>query len=174
MDRIRIIGIAFVLFCFVFIGQSRAGGITVDGTWARATAPGAATGAAYMVVKNHGSKDDLLLSVKSSVAKRTEIHTVEMKGGMMDMHRVESVRVPAGGSAELKPGGYHVMMMGLKSPLKEGDTIHVTLKFKNAGEVEVVVPVSKTGKGMEMKSGGMDMNPCNPCNPCGGKGMKGM
>ncbi len=166
MDKIRIIGLAFVLFCFVLIGQARAEEMSVSGAWARATAPTATTGAAYMVVKNHGSKDDLLLSAESSAAKRTEIHTVEMKDGMMDMHQVESVLVPAGGSAELKPGGYHVMMMGLKSPLKVGGTIYVTLKFKNAGEVKVMVPVSKTGKAMEH---GMDMNPCNPCG-----GMKGM
>lgn len=146
-NRFFLISAAFI--GLLFITQSSAAQIEVENAWTRATAPNAKTGAAYMVLKNNGSTDDKLIGAESDVAKKTQIHTAEMKDGMMNMHRVEFILVPGGGSAELKPGGYHVMMMGLKQPLKEGREVHITLKFENAGEIKVTAPVKKAGKNMK-------------------------
>ncbi|MCE7927080.1 MAG: copper chaperone PCu(A)C [Dehalococcoidia bacterium] len=101
--------------------------------------------AAYFTVKNSGSAADRLLSasVDSSIAGMVQLHTMVMEGGTAKMHEVQSIEVPANGSVELKPGGFHVMIMNLKRELKEGETLTIRLKFEKAGMVEVKAPVQQ-------------------------------
>lgn len=92
--------------------------------------------AAYMTIRNTGSADRLL-GVKCDVAQSVELHTVEMKDNVMQMRPVEAIDVPANGQVELKPGGYHVMLIGIKRELKTDEMITVKLRFEKAGEVDV-------------------------------------
>lgn len=131
--------------------------ITVTGAWARTSPMSAANGAAYMVITS--ATDDRLLSASldPSVAEQVEIHeTVMVEGGMtattggmtgdtaapaMEMRPVEAIDLPAGTAVELKPGGYHVMIVGLTSPLEVGQELSMTLTFEQGGDLVVTVPV---------------------------------
>jgi len=102
---------------------------------------GPATGA-FMVIKNNSDATDKLIKAESDVAKMVQIHLSEVDAnGVSSMHEVDGVDIPAGGSAELKPGSYHVMLIGLQQDIKEGDTVSITLTFQNAGKVTVEAPV---------------------------------
>ncbi|GAB4193227.1 MAG: copper chaperone PCu(A)C [Roseiflexaceae bacterium] len=94
-------------------------------------------GAAYMTIRNTGSNADRLLKVEGEVAGNIELHTMSDDGGVMRMRPVENIEIPAGGEAALKPGGLHVMMIGLKRSLKPGDTVGLKLTFQQSGTVEV-------------------------------------
>ena len=117
--------------------------VTVTKQWARTSAEGAEVGAAYMHIEV--SLDDELVgaAVDMSVAMEAQIHEMVMSGGNMTMQEVDSIPAKAGEMLELEPGGYHVMLMGLKKPLVTGETISVTLKFAKAGDVVVEVPVQE-------------------------------
>ena len=128
------------------------GPIAVEAAWARASIT--KNGAAYAKIVNSGKAADRLIAVKSSVAKRVEIHTHIMDGNVMRMRRVDGgIAVPPGGSVTMKPGGYHVMLMGLTRKLVEGERFPVTFVFEKAGEIEAMTEIGKLG---DMKSGGKD------------------
>ena len=102
---------------------------------------GPATGM-FMILKNTGNVDDKLIKAESDAAKMVQIHLTEIDAnGVSSMHEVDGVDIPAGGSAELKPGSYHVMLIGLQRDLKEGDLVTVTLTFQNGGQLVVEAPV---------------------------------
>jgi copper(I)-binding protein/uncharacterized protein YcnI len=114
--------------------------------WARATPPGAQTGAAYLTIVNHGSEPDVLVGGSSPQADRVEFHQSTMDNGIMKMRpATNGVTIPAGGTVELKPDGYHVMLTGLKAPLRSGTMLPVTLRFAKAGSIEVVFAVEPIG-----------------------------
>ncbi len=119
--------------------------IAIQQPWARATAGATPNGAAFMSLRNEGSSADFLVAVASNVAKRVELHQHTMTDGVMQMRRVEKVEVPAGGETALKPGGYHVMLIGLVEPLKSGEQFPLSLTFKQAGQVTVEVTVGSVG-----------------------------
>jgi len=125
------------------------GDLNIHHVWARATAPGAKSGAAYLVIDNNGKAADALKSAAATVAPNTMIHESKMTGGVMTMSHVMALSVPAGASVEMKPGGLHVMLMGLKSPLKAGTSFRLTLSFEHAGDVTVDVPVLAPGKSLQ-------------------------
>jgi periplasmic copper chaperone A len=100
-----------------------------------------ANGAVYVTVTNTGTQADALLSASSDVARTVELHEVKNDGGVMKMRPVAKIDVPAGGKIEMKPGGYHVMLLGLKRDLKKGDKVPVTLKFERGGEVSAEAAV---------------------------------
>ena len=100
-----------------------------------------ATGAAYMKIRNNSSVPDRLLLAQSDVAQSTELHTVEMKDGVMSMHPVDGIEIPAKSEVELKPGGFHIMLIGLTQDLKPGDRFRITLRFAKAGNIDVEVEV---------------------------------
>ena len=102
---------------------------------------GGSNSAAYMIITNQGNEGDRLITVSSDVAQAVEIHISEMKDGVMTMHQVEAVDVPARGQAELKPGGLHVMLIGLKRDLNSGDQVKLTLGFETSGEVVIEAEV---------------------------------
>jgi len=97
--------------------------------------------ALYMTIRNTGSQPDHLLQVKSDVAARIELHTVEKQGNDMVMRQVPSIEVPAGGEVQLMPGSFHVMLFGLTRDLKTGDMVDLTLQFEKAGAVTIKAQV---------------------------------
>ena len=117
-------------------------GVHVHDPYARSAA-GAASGAAFMVIDNHGAADDRLIAARSDIAARVELHTHEQdaQGVMRMIHVEEGFVIPAGGEIALERGGKHVMFLGLHQPLETGDVVPLTLVFENEGEVmlEVVV-----------------------------------
>lgn len=119
------------------------GGIRVQQPFARATP--AKVGGAFMLLQNGGATADRLLKAESPVAASVELHTHVKDGEAMRMRPVESIALPAGGEAKLEPGGYHIMLIGLWQPLKEGTHFPLTLIFEKAGKITVEVPVQKAG-----------------------------
>lgn len=118
------------------------GDLAITSAWARATLPGQKSAGAYLIVTNHGTTADRLTGVASPSADKTEIHTMEVIKDVMTMRPVEGgLEIPAGGSVELKPGGYHIMFMGISEPFADGASVPVTLHFATAGEVELALPV---------------------------------
>jgi copper(I)-binding protein len=97
--------------------------------------------AVYMVIHNDGPVGDRLVGAVADVTKTVELHQTKMEGGMAQMMPVAGIDVPARGMVELKPGGLHVMLIGLKRDLKAGDKFAVTLKFQKSGEVKLTVGV---------------------------------
>ena len=123
-------------------------GLVVEG-WARATASKARNGAAYLMIKNDTGAADKLLSSKSSAAKHASLHNHTMAGSVMKMRPVDAANVPAKGIVMMKPGGLHIMLMGLKAPLKKGATLPLALTFEKAGTVTIDVKIMGMGaKGM--------------------------
>lgn len=121
--------------------------------WARAGMKDG-NSAAYMLVQNGTGADDELIGASSDVAQAVELHLSQMKAdGTMEMIQQQSIALPAGKAVELKPGSYHVMLIGLTRDLKAGDEISLTLKFKNRADLTLTVPV-KDAAGMG--GGGMD------------------
>jgi copper(I)-binding protein len=117
------------------------GGITVSDAWARPSPMMERAGAAYLVIQNNGAAEDRLLSVESDIAKTIELHETKESGGMMEMSPVPNIPVPAGGRTELKPGGLHVMLIGLNRELKAGDKVQLALNFEKAGKIPVTAEV---------------------------------
>lgn len=110
---------------------------TVEDAWARATVPGQPATGAFMTLK--ADSDSTLISVQSAVAKETQIHQSTMNGDVMSMLPVDEVSLPAGEPVVFDANGYHVMLMGLITQVKEGDAVPLTLKIKNAqGEEETL------------------------------------
>ncbi|MGH1353922.1 MAG: copper chaperone PCu(A)C [Thalassovita sp.] len=140
-------------------------GIMVNDPYARVSAKMSSSGAAFMVIENHTGHADHLVSAASDVAEKVELHThkEDSNGVMRMLHVEEGFMLPADGSIEMKRGGHHVMFLGLKKPLKDGDTVHVTLQFEKAGAVEVDVPVDLKRKPMhgKMDHGKMDHGSMN-------------
>jgi periplasmic copper chaperone A len=134
------------LLAFCLIGTAAAEpSIAIANAWSRATPGGAGTGAAFFVIENRGANDDTLLGADAEVADSVELHTHIHDSGVMRMRAIERILVPAGGQATLRPGGDHVMLIGLRAPLVEGQTYTLGLTFALAGHV--VVPVTVKGIG---------------------------
>lgn len=118
--------------------DTKASSLVVSNPWSRETAPRAKTGAGYVVIANTGKTADRLLGGTTTAAERLEVHSVTTENGVMRMRpQKDGVEIPAGGKLELKPGGYHIMFIDLKAPLKAGETLPVTLEFAKAGKVTV-------------------------------------
>jgi len=117
--------------------------IMVKQPWARASI--GKNGAAYVTVINHGKSADNLIGVEAKVAKRVELHTHKNDGGIMRMRHIKSIPVPAQDSVTLKPGGHHIMMLGLTQKLKMGAEFPLTLVFEKAGKVTVQVKIKHAG-----------------------------
>jgi copper(I)-binding protein len=111
--------------------------INVHQAWARATAPGQDVGAAYLMIVS--KKDTNLVKIDTDAAEHTQIHSMTMNNGVMKMRELESLAIPAGKMVNLAPGGMHLMLMGLKKPLKAGEQLALTLQFKDhAGKLSSV------------------------------------
>jgi len=141
----------------------KAGDLVITQGWSRATPGGARTGGGFLTIENKGSAPDKLVSASADVAGKVEVHEMAMNDGVMRMRPVEGgLTIDPGKTVKLAPGGYHLMIMELKSPLKQGDKLPVTLQFEKAGKVTVTLDVqavgaSAPGGGMQMKKMDKDM-----------------
>jgi copper(I)-binding protein len=125
--------------------ETRSGGdVTVQQPWTRAASQGA-TGAGFLAISNRGAAADRLLSASSPAARATELHSMVRDGEVMRMRPVPSIEVPAGQTVTLRPGGLHLMLIGLSGPLREGEAVPVVLRFERAGEVRVELSVQAAG-----------------------------
>jgi copper(I)-binding protein len=132
------------------------GSIAIEHPWARPTPEGARAGAAYLSLQNSGNEADTLLSAETPVSASAQFHETIRDGDIMKMREIRGgVVVPPGGSVSFKPGGYHIMLVGLKQRLDEGQHIPMTLTFAKAGPVRVEVYVEKQ-PGSQPQSGAMN------------------
>ncbi|MGO9544686.1 MAG: copper chaperone PCu(A)C [Rhodomicrobium sp.] len=150
--RLAWIAAAAGLMVTAFAAQAheyRQGDLTIGHPWARPTAGTNKLGAAYLTVKNGGAEADTLLSASSPDAAKAEIHEhIHDANGVMRMRPVEGgLKIPAGETVEFKPGGYHIMLIGLNHNFEEGHAIPLKLSFAHAGDVNVEVKIEKTSSG---------------------------
>ena len=115
--------------------------VEIDGAYARASRPNVPNSAAFFVIKNNSDKDIAITSANSDIAEKNELHTHIKENEMMKMMKIEKLVVPAKSSLELKSGGDHVMLMGLKKELKAGDEISLELSFSDGDKKSIKVPV---------------------------------
>ena len=126
--------------------ETKAGDLTLESAWTRATPEGADVAGGYLVIKNAGSVPDRLVGGSVDFADRVEIHEMVMDGDVMKMRPVAGgLEIPAGGEAILKPGSYHVMFIGLKHGLVEGTEEEGTLSFEKGGSIAVEWAVEAIG-----------------------------
>ena len=121
--------------------------IQIADAWARETVAGQTSTAAYMTVRNGGSGDDRLVGVTAPAPAKAMLHSTQNSGGISRMREMNSgLAIPAKTSVELKPGGSHVMITGLASPLAEGAKLDLRLHFEKSGERRVVVPIASAAR----------------------------
>ncbi|HEX2135957.1 MAG TPA: copper chaperone PCu(A)C [Microvirga sp.] len=126
-----------------------AGPLVVLEPWSRATPSAAKVGAGYLVVENRGTEPDRLLRAEAEICASAEVHQTVSESGVARMTPTDGVAVAPKGRLELKPGGYHLMLTGLKRPLKEGERFAATLVFERAGRVPVTFTVRGIGAGAD-------------------------
>ncbi len=141
MRFIMLFAIGFVITTSAAAHDYMLGDIHIMKPWSRPLPAVSVNGAAYMTLMNKGDSPDRLLSVSTPAANKAEIHNHTMEGGLMKMRPVEAIDIEAKGSTTLEPGGVHVMLMGVRNPLEEGDVFPMTLTFETAGSVDVEVHV---------------------------------
>lgn len=141
---------AVVLFLTVMLAAAgaaaddvRHGVLTISDAWSRATP--ARNGVVYLTVFNNGAEIDRLTGAESPVAARAELHAHSMKDDIMRMQRIDGIELDPGEPAVLAPGGTHIMLLGLKAPLKDGQSFPLTLVFEKGGRVTLDVAVGKAG-----------------------------
>ena len=123
-------------------------GLHIRHPWTRATPPGSQVAAAYLLLRNRAAQAERLLGASTPLAARVEMHDNVKEGEVYRMREFKSLEVPAGGKVEFLPSGKHLMLIGLKRPLKEGERIPLVLRFERAGEVRVEIEVeAMTSKG---------------------------
>jgi periplasmic copper chaperone A len=133
---------ALAISASAFAHDYKVGDIRIDHPYARPTVAAQTAGAVYLSIENRGKNSDQLVSVMSPVSKSAEIHTMSMQGNVMKMREVPKIEIKPAERIVMTPGhGYHIMLIGLKQPLKIGDSFPVSLRFKNAGSVETQVSV---------------------------------
>lgn len=129
----------------------KAGAIEIGTPWSRATPGGAKVAAGYLALRNTGQAEDRLIGGTTEIAGRIELHEMATVDGTMRMRALDKgLAIAPGASVELKPGGYHLMLVDLKQPLKEGQRFKATLTFEKAGPVPVEFEVRSLGAGSHM------------------------
>lgn len=125
-----------------------AGDLKIGHPWSRETAPGQSAGGGFLTITNTGKQTDRLVSATSPAAAQVQIHTVSMTDGIMRMRELPGgLEIPAGATVTLKPGGFHIMLVGLKAPLKQGTMVPAELRFQRAGKVKINFKVEAIGYG---------------------------
>lgn len=134
------------------LASSAGAQVTVDEAWVRATVPGQPVAGAYLKITS--AQAAALVAVQSPAAARAEIHEMKLAGGVMRMRPVARIELPAGRTVELKPGGYHVMLMSIAKPLRPGDTVPITLVVEGADGKRQDVNATATVREMTQATGG--------------------
>jgi copper(I)-binding protein len=142
--------------------EVKAGDLVITQAWSRATPGGAKIAGGYLTIENKGSAPDRLIGGAGDVAGKIEVHEMSMKDGVMTMRPLDKgLTIEPGKTVKLAPGGYHLMLIDLKHPLKQGEQVPITLEFENAGKVNLSLDVQ--GMGAQAPGdgghagGGMDM-----------------
>ncbi len=170
MRKLAMVAIAFAATLACVVGapvsanEVKAGDLVISQAWARATPKGAQVGGGYLTIINTGKTPDTLIGGSTDVAVSVQVHKMSMQNGVMKMRRLENgLTIAPGKTVKLTPSGYHLMLMHLKQPLKQGRKLPITLQFKKAGQVTVSFDIesigaqgsagaSSTGGHMKMKS----------------------
>jgi copper(I)-binding protein len=126
--------------------EFKAGNLQIDHPWTRATPKAAEVAAGFMTITNHGDQPDRLIAASSPISDVGQIHTMVIENDVMKMQELAGgLEIPAGATVELKPKSFHVMFIGLRQELKEGETIEGELVFEKAGKVPVEYTVEAVG-----------------------------
>ena len=128
--------------------EVKIGNLVILEAWSRATP--VATGAAYITVRNDGAAADRLIGASAAIAKMVDLHTTQKENGVMQMRAVDGIDIPPHATVTLKPGEFHIMLMGLAHPLKAGESFPLALTFAKAGAVTVTVMVKAAGASSDM------------------------
>jgi periplasmic copper chaperone A len=157
MTRLALAVAAAILVCGAASSRAEdvtAGSLKISAAWTRATPKGAPVGGGYLTITNTGTAADRLIGGASDLSAHLEVHSMMMENGVMKMRPVDAgIEIKPGQTVELKPGGFHVMFVGLKKPFVQGDHVKATLKFEKAGDVSVDFTV----EGIGAQTGGMQM-----------------
>jgi copper(I)-binding protein len=154
-----------LLACFLVASaradEVRAGDLVITQAWSRATPGGAKIAGGYLTIENKGNAPDRLIGGSADVADKIQVHEMTMNNGVMTMRQLDQgLTIEPGKTVKLAPGGFHLMMLDLKSPLKQGDKVSVTLEFEKAGKVKLSLDVQGLGAQAPAgagNAGGMDM-----------------
>ena len=139
----------FMLAILVSVCTLVASEIKVENPYVRATPPHLPNSTAFMSVINDSNSDIAIIKASSNVSKVVELHTHDMKDGVMKMYQVPQINIPANGKTVLKPGGFHIMFIGLNQPLKVGNEVSLTLEFSNGETKTITAPIKKVMAGMK-------------------------
>jgi copper(I)-binding protein len=140
-----------------FAGEVRAGDLVISQAWSRATPGGAKIAGGYLTIENKGSGPDRLVGGSADIADKIQIHEMAMNNGVMTMRPLDKgLTIEPGKTVKLAPGGYHLMLFDLKSPLKQGDQLPVTLEFEKAGKVKLLLDVQGLGAQAPAGEGGSE------------------
>jgi periplasmic copper chaperone A len=152
IERLGFISMACAAFlAALFVAPARAeevqlGDLVISQAWSRATPGGAKIGAGYLTIENTGSVADRLMGGSGDVAARIEVHEMAMSNGVMTMRPLDKgLAIEPGKTVKLAPGGYHLMLIDLKNPLKQGDKVSLMLEFEKAGNVKLSLDVMGVG-----------------------------
>ena len=138
--------LAYFLAAPALAEEVKAGDLVITQAWSRATPGGAKIAGAYLTIENRGSTPDRLVGGSGNVAAKVEVHEMAMKNGVMTMRSLDKgLAIEPGKTVKLAPGGYHLMLFDLKSPLKQGDKVPLTLEFEKAGNVNLSFEVQGVG-----------------------------
>ena len=140
MKRHVFLGALLVAAAAASAHEFKVGNVSIGHPYARPTAPSQPTGAGYLTLTSKGGADRLV-SVSAAFAEAVQLHSMRMQGDVMQMREVDAIDLPADTRVELKPGGLHLMFIGLKAPLKVGQSYPLKLRFEKAGDVTVEVKV---------------------------------
>lgn len=144
--RAGLFGAAVVLIVGAAVAETySAGGLQIGNPWARATPKGAKVGAGYLSITNKGTESDRLIGGSAAPASRFELHATITENGVGRMRQINSLEIKPGETVVFRPGGMHVMFVGLKQPLSQGQTVKGTLLFEKAGTVAIEFAVQAAG-----------------------------
>jgi periplasmic copper chaperone A len=133
----------------------KAGSLQIQHPWSRATPKGATVAGGYMKIVNTGTTPDRLIGGSTAAAPKFEIHEMSMEGGVMKMRMMpKGIEIKPGQTIEFKPGGYHLMFVGITAPLEQGKPVKGTLEFEKAGKIEVEYAVEAIGSTPKGHGGG--------------------
>lgn len=143
-----------------------ASNIEIENAYVRATPPNLPNSAAFMTVKNSSNEDIAIVNASSNVSKVVELHTHDMKDGVMKMYQIPKIDIKANSETILKPGGFHIMFIGLHNPLKVGEEVTFTIELSNGETKTITAPIKTVMGGMKHHN----MNPKMGCQSgkCGG------
>ena len=157
--KLMAVALAMVVVSSVKLTASDSDRLTFSDVRLRATTAGMPSSAAYLKITNNGISNDQLIAARAAIAKRIEIHSMEMDNGVMRMRAINSgLSIAAGDSLTLTPGGYHIMLMGLYTDLAPGTKHEIILVFEKAGEIKITATANRP-EDIMMKMPGQETSP---------------